>query len=159
MLEVGNGMSYVEDRSHFTLWCMLAAPLAAGNDLRKMSPQTRQILTNSEMIAIDQDERGIAAFKMAMPDSLELWIKPLKNNEMALCFFNRTGSAKKLNLKWKELQITDTLSGLNVHFDKQVFKLRDVWLKTDAGLTDDKLQTEIASHDVLVFRLKPVLKN
>jgi len=159
MLEVGNGMSYVEDRSHFSLWCMLAAPLAAGNDLRKMSPQTRQILTNSEMIAIDQDERGIAAFKMAMPDSLELWIKPLKNNEMALCFFNRTGSAKKLNLNWKELHIADTLSGLNVHFDNQVFKLRDVWLKADKGLTDGKLQTEIASHDVLVFRLRPVSKN
>ena len=55
MLEVGNGMSTVEDKSHFSLWCMLAAPLAAGNDLRKMSAQTREILTNKEMIAIDQD--------------------------------------------------------------------------------------------------------
>jgi alpha-galactosidase len=159
MLEVGNGMSYAEDKSHFSLWCMLAAPLAAGNDLRKMSPQTRQILTNKEMIDIDQDERGIAAFKMLLPDSLEMWVKPLKNNELALCFFNRTGGAKKLNLNWKDLYISDSLSGLDVHFDKQIFTLQDVWLKTGSGLSDKKLQREIASHDVLVFRLRPVSKN
>ena len=158
MLEVGNGMSYAEDKSHFSLWCMLAAPLAAGNDLRKMSPQTRQILTNKEMIDIDQDERGIAAFKMPLADSLEMWVKPLKDNELALCFFNRTGGAKKLNLNWKDLYVTDSLSGLDVHFDKQIFTLQDVWLKTGSGLSDKKLQREIASHDVLVFRLRPVSK-
>jgi alpha-galactosidase len=111
------------------------------------------------MIEIDQDERGIAAFKMSMPDSLELWIKPLKNNELALCFFNRTGSAKNLNLNWSDLNISDSLSGLDIHFDQQKFKLRDVWLKTETGLSDKKLQREIASHDVLVFRLMPVSKN
>ena len=79
MLEVGNGMTYVEDQSHFSLWCMLAAPLAAGNDLRKMSAQTRSILTNRELIAVDQDSLGIAAFKLVMPDSIEMWVKPLKN--------------------------------------------------------------------------------
>jgi alpha-galactosidase len=158
MLEVGNGMSATEDRSHFSLWCMLAAPLAAGNDLRKMTSQTREILTNPEMIAIDQDERGIAAFKMMLPDSLELWVKPLKNNELALCFFNRTGAAKKIQLNWKDLQISDTQSGLDLHFDKQIFALRDVWTKKDMGSTDKNLERELASHDILVFRLKPVRK-
>jgi alpha-galactosidase len=157
MLEVGNGMSNVEDRAHFSLWCMLAAPLAAGNDLRKMSPQTREILTNKEMIDIDQDERGIAAFKMVLPDSLEVWVKPLKNNELALCFFNRTGSTKKLNLNWKDLVITDSQSGLNIHFDSQTFTLRDVWLKKDVGLTDKKLVRDLAPHDVVVLRLRPAL--
>jgi alpha-galactosidase len=156
MLEVGNGMSTVEDKSHFSLWCMLAAPLAAGNDLRKMTPQTREILTNKEMIGIDQDERGIAAFKMIFPDSLELWVKPLKNNEVALCFFNRTGGTKKINLNWKDLNISDLQSGLDIHFDKQIFSLRDLWLKKDMGKTDKKLEQSIASHDVLVLRLKIV---
>jgi alpha-galactosidase len=121
MLEVGNGMSYNEDKAHFSLWCMLAAPLAAGNDLRKMSAQTREILTNKEMIDVDQDERGIAAFKMMMPDSLELWVKPLKNKELALCFFNRMGSSKKINLNWKDLIISDSFSGMDIHFEKQFF--------------------------------------
>jgi alpha-galactosidase len=156
MLEVGNGMSTVEDRSHFSLWCMLAAPLAAGNDLRKMSPQTREILTNQEMIEIDQDERGIAAFKMIMPDSLELWVKPLKNNELALCFFNRTESTKKIDLNWKDLSISDLQSGLDIHFDKQIFTLHDVWTKKDIGKTSKKLERYIPSHEVLVFRLKTI---
>jgi alpha-galactosidase len=158
MLEVGNGMTFNEDKSHFSLWCMLAAPLAAGNDLRKMSPQTRDILTNKEMIAVDQDERGISAFKMILEDSLELWVKPLKNNELALCFFNRTRSAKKLNLNWKDLNISDTQSGLDIHFDNQYFTLRDLWLKKDAGKTDKKLERELASYEVIIFKLTPSSK-
>ncbi len=158
MLEVGNGMTYNEDKSHFSLWCMLAAPLAAGNDLRKMSPQTRDILTNKEMIAVDQDERGISAFKMVMEDSLELWVKPLKNNEVAFCFFNRTAGSKKLNLNWKDLNISDPQSGLEIHFDNQYFTLRDLWLKKDAGKTDKRLERELASHEVIVFRLTPSSK-
>ncbi len=156
MLEVGNGMSYVEDKSHFSLWCMLSAPLAAGNDLRKMSAQTRDILTNKEVIRIDQDERGIAAFRMIMPDSLELWVKPLTNNELALCFLNRTGNAKKITLDWKDLNISDIQSGLTIQFDKQIFALHDVWMKKDIGMTAKKLERSIDSHDVLVLRLKPV---
>ncbi len=158
MLEVGNGMTYNEDKSHFSLWCMLAAPLAAGNDLRKMSPQTRDILTNKEMIAVDQDPRGIAAFKMTLEDSLELWIKPLKNNEIAFCFFNRTATSRKLSLNWKDLNIGDIPSGLDVHFDNQYFTLRDLWLKKDAGKTDRKLERDLASHEVIVFKLTPVSK-
>ncbi len=158
MLEVGNGLSYNEDKAHFSLWCMLAAPLAAGNDLRKMSPQTRDILTNKEMIAVDQDARGISAFKMEMPDSLEMWVKPLKNNELVICFLNRTGSSKKIDMDWKDFNISDALSGLEVHFDNQYFSLRDIWIKKDAGKTDKKLVREIATHEVIVFKMAPVVK-
>jgi alpha-galactosidase len=108
------------------------------------------------MIDIDQDERGIAAFKMMIPDSLELWVKPLKNNELALCFFNRTGNTRKIDLNWKDLNISDLQSGLDIHFDKQIFTQRDVWLKKDIGKTDKKLEQSLDSHDVLVLRLKPV---
>jgi len=71
MLEVGNGMTTSEDRTHFSMWCMLAAPLIAGNDLRKMSKTTLDILTNREVIAVDQDSLGIEGFKYADNDSLE----------------------------------------------------------------------------------------
>jgi alpha-galactosidase len=155
MLEVGNGMTYNEDKAHFSLWCMLAAPLAAGNDLRKMSAQTRDILTNKEMIAIDQDSLGRSAFKMIMPDSLEVWVKPLKNKELVLCFLNRTAETKKLDLSWKDLNISDELTGLNIQFGKQIFNARDVWMKKNIGLTDKKFVRELASHDVIVLRLWP----
>jgi alpha-galactosidase len=160
MLEVGNSMSYDEDKAHFSLWCMLAAPLAAGNDLRKMSAQTRDILTNKEMIAVDQDSLGIAAFKMPLPDSLELWVKPQKDGLPVLCFFNRTGSAKKINLKWNDLVIQDNLSGMNIHFDQQVYSYKDLWQKgTGIGKTNKNFEHQLASHSVIVLKLTPAAGN
>jgi alpha-galactosidase len=153
MLEVGNGMSYNEDKSHFSLWCMLAAPLAAGNDLRRMSAQTREILTNKEMIAVDQDPRGIAAFKMNMPDSVELWVKPLKNNNVALCFFNRTSSTRKLDLPWKNLTLSDAFSGLDIHFATEQLNIRDLWLHKELGTTVNNFTREIPAHSVVVLKL------
>ena len=158
MLEVGNGMNYQEDKAHFSFWCMLAAPLIAGNDLRKMSPQTLSILTNTEMIAVDQDSLGIAAFKITIPDSLEVWIKPMKNKQLVLCFFNRTGIARNLDFKWKDMVIGNKSSGFEVHFDKQAFLIRDLWLKKDLGMTSGNFKRTLASHDVVVVKLEP-LKN
>lgn len=156
MLEVGNGMGYAEDKAHFSLWCMLAAPLAAGNDLRKMSAQTKDILTNREMIAVDQDSLGFAAFKMIMPDSLEVWVKLLKNKELALCFLNRTGTSRKLNLHWDDLHISDKFSGIDIHFEKQKFSIRDLWEKKNLGTTTGNFDREIPVHGVIALKLVPM---
>src|SRR5450432_1528171 len=153
MLEVGNGLTDNENKSHFSLWCMLSAPLSAGIDLRKMTPLTRDILTNKEMIRVDQDSLGISAFKMQLPDSLEVWVKPLKNKELVLCFLNRTGSAKKIILDWKDLVLRDEVSGMDIHFADQQFSIRDLWLKKESGTTKKKFEADIASHDVVVLKL------
>lgn len=155
MLEVGNGMSYEEDKSHFSLWCMLAAPLSAGNDLRKMSAATRGILTNKDLIAVDQDSLGIAAFKMMMPDSLELYVKPMKDGSFALCFLNRTANSRKINLDWKDLIISDQKSGMDIHFARQMFKYRDLWQADMSGSTNKKLVRETPAHAVIVLRFEP----
>ena len=77
MLEIGNGgMSATEYRTHFSLWCMLAAPLMAGNDLRTMSAETREILTNQEAIAVDQDVLGRQAVRLLEKAGIEVWVKP-----------------------------------------------------------------------------------
>lgn len=86
MLEVGNGMSTGEDRAHFSLWCILAAPLMAGNDLRKMSRETDAILTNKEVIAVNQDPMGVEGYRYRVQDSLETWVKPLSDGDWAVCF-------------------------------------------------------------------------
>jgi alpha-galactosidase len=153
MLEVGNGMSYNEDKAHFSLWCMLAAPLAAGNDLRKMSEQTRSILTNKEVIAIDQDELGIAAYRIKMADSLELWVKPLKNNELAVCFLNRASHPQKLNIKWNDLDISNAEAGIDIKFAENKYVLHDLWLKKAAGTTKGIFKQDLASHDVIMLKL------
>ena len=103
MLEVGNGgMTDIEYRSHFSLWALLAAPLIAGNDLRSMRPEIHDILTNKEVIAVDQDALGREGERVAKNGDLEVWAKQLKDGSRAVILLNR-GSA--------EQQITVELGG------------------------------------------------
>jgi alpha-galactosidase len=154
MMEVGNGMSVSEDRSHFSLWCMMAAPLIAGNDIRKMSKETLEILTNKEMIAVDQDALGVQCFKWFDFGDLEVYAKPLDNNELAVCFLNRGATSQKIHFDWKKENIVDRVSGKNYDFTKDVFKIRDLWVHKDLGSTSTVFEAELASHDVIVLRLK-----
>jgi alpha-galactosidase len=153
MLEVGNGMSYSEDRAHFSLWCMLAAPLMAGNDLRKMTDQTKSILTNKDVIAVDQDTLGIEGFKYSAVDGLEIWIKPLTNNELAVCFFNRSEKPQTITYNWKDHPVKDDLSGINVDFNTSAYKIYDLWLKKTLGSTKRALKTTVGVHDVVMIKL------
>jgi alpha-galactosidase len=153
MLEVGNGLTVAENRSHFSIWCMLAAPLIAGNDLRKMDESTKNILTNKEVIALDQDPLGIEALKYSDKDSLEIWCKPLENENWALCFLNRGTQPKQIEFNWQNEIVNDTLSKRELNANKTTYNLRDLWLKKDAGNTKKPSTATIASHDVLVLRL------
>ena len=101
MLEVGNGMKVNEDRAHFSLWCMLAAPLISGNDLRNMNKETLEILTNKEVIAVNQDSLGIQCFKLMDYGDLEIYAKPLKNGDAAICFLNRSDAPQTIDFIWK----------------------------------------------------------
>jgi len=154
MLEVGNGMPVNEDRAHFTLWCMLAAPLITGNDLRSMSPETKAILMNTEVIAIDQDALGIEGFKQAANDSLEIWLKPLVNDQWALCVLNRGKTDKPYSMDWKTFSVTDSLSNRTLNTASIPYKIRNVWQHKDLGDTNKPLKTVVPSHDVLCLRLE-----
>ena len=153
MLEVGNGMKYNEDKAHFSLWCMLSAPLMAGNDLRKMSPETAAILTNKDVIALDQDALGIEGFKYYAFDGIEIWVKPLANNELAVCFLNRSDHPQTVTYDWKAHNISDAISKLNVDFNQSSYKLHDVWTKKDAGTTGKVFKETIGADDVVLLRL------
>jgi len=153
MLEVGNGMTVSEDRAHFSLWAMLAAPLIAGNDLREMSKETREILTNKEIIAVNQDALGIQAFPAISEDGLEVWAKPLSNGDWAICFLNRRASAKNVSFNWKENFIKDDFAQKQFDAKKETYKIRDLWAKKDLGTTDSAFKKVVQSHDVIVLRL------
>jgi alpha-galactosidase len=156
MMEVGNGMSVNEDRAHFTLWCMLAAPLIAGNDLRNMSKETIEILTNPEALAVNQDSSGIQGFKSAAEDSLEIWYKPLSQDAWALCFLNRASITKEISFVWTENPVSDDFSKREIDFSTTTFKLRNLWTRKDQGSTKKKLTANIPGHDVLFLKLTPV---
>jgi alpha-galactosidase len=154
MLEVGNGMSTNEDRAHFSMWSILAAPLITGNDLRNMSKETREILTNREVIAVNQDALGVQGFQYSAKDSVEVWFKPLKDDEWAMVILNRNTSARKVSFDWKTEKVSDALSKRDAGFDATEYKLRDLWAGRDLGTTRRPLSADVAPHDVLMLRLK-----
>ena len=153
MLEVGNGMSVNEDRAHFSMWCMLAAPLISGNDLRHMSKETLEILTNKEVIAVNQDRLGIEGFKYSTRDNIEIWFKPLADNAWAMCVLNRGTTPQKVTFDWNTEKVADDFSKRDAHFDTTTYGLRDLWAKKDIGTTKEPLNTEVPGHDVLMLRL------
>ena len=153
MLEVGNGMTLNEDRAHFSIWCMLAAPLIAGNDLRNMSQETLAILTNPDVIAVDQDRLGIQGFKYSTVDNVETWFKPLSDEAWAMCMLNRGTNAQSVSFDWKAQKVTDDVSKREAGFERTTYAVRDLWTGKDLGTTEDPLKAEIPGHDVLLLRL------
>ena len=145
MLEVGNGgMTTAEYRAHFSLWCVLNAPLIAGNDLRSMSPEIKEILTNKEVIGINQDPLGREAKRVWKDGDREVWAKPLKDGGRAVVLLNRGAAEADFTLPWTTLAYPETLS-LNV---------RDLWAHKDLGKITGKFTTKVASHDVVVLTLR-----
>ena len=133
MLEVGNGvLTPSEDRAHFSMWAMIAAPLIAGNDLRKMTRETLSILTNTDVIAIDQDPLGIQGFRYSSEDGLETWFKPLENGDWAVCFLNRSDTNKTAAFNWKTTPFSDPVSHRSFEGSWQNFKVFNLWNKSFA---------------------------
>jgi alpha-galactosidase len=144
MLEVGNGgMTTTEYRTHFSLWCLLSAPLIAGNDLRSMSAETLDILSNAEAIAIDQDSLGKPAQRIFVRDQIEVWRKPLSNGDAAIGVFNRGETGQAVSLTWAELGS-----------DHPPHTLRDLWQHADCEPAKEGFNATISSHDVVLLRLR-----
>jgi alpha-galactosidase len=142
MLEVGNGgMTDIEYQTHMSLWSLLAAPLLAGNDPRSMSAATHDTLTNSEVIAIDQDKAGRQGYRVTKDGDKEVWSRPLANGDLAVGLFNREDSAATINAAWADLK----LSGKH--------KVRDLWQHKDLGPAADSFSTEVPSHGVVLVRI------
>jgi len=153
MLEVGNGMTVNEDRAHFSMWAMLAAPLISGNDIRNMSKAVTEILTNKEVIAINQDALGIQGLKYAAKDSVETWFKPLQNGDWAVCFLNRKSTPQQINFTWADNIVDDKLSNRVLNAKTNTYKLRNLWAKKDVGDTKRLLSVTIPARDVVMLRL------
>ncbi|HVC47508.1 MAG TPA: glycoside hydrolase family 27 protein [Terracidiphilus sp.] len=144
MLEVGNGhLSLAENRSHFSMWAMLAAPLLAGNDLTKMTPAIKSILTNRDVIAIDQDSLGHQARRIYADGEVEVWARPLSGGAMAVAVLN-AGSDR-----YSTHPFHLNLEKLGLHGAQQA---KNLWTGQDLTLTND-MPLEIASHDILLVRI------
>jgi alpha-galactosidase len=146
MLEVGNGgMTDVEYRSHFSLWALLAAPLLAGNDLQHMRPEIHDILTNKEVIAVNQDALGREGERVAKNGDLEVWAKQLKDGSRAVILLNRGGSEQQISANWEDLGYPRAVPA----------SVRDLWLHKDLGKFTGKFSAGVASHGVVMVTIKP----
>ena len=144
MLEVGNsGLSDIESQAHFSMWCILASPLMAGNDIRIMSKYTKSLLTNKELIAVDQDSLGIQGTRIMKDYGSEIWCKPLNDSSKAIAFFNRSAYSTKMTLKWNQIGFLDGNA-----------TVRDLWLHSDLGQIKDSIQVTIPSHGSVVYKVK-----
>lgn len=155
MLEVGNGgMTTEEYKTHFSLWCMLAAPLMAGNDLRDMSQETLAILTNHEMIAVDQDMLGKQAFCFRDNGDYEIWIKKLAGDEKAVCLLNRSDETKTVEVNLPVLLKANDSYWSTDPYEMGNYTLRDLWehktIKTDVSL----MNVTMPPHSVKVYRFE-----
>lgn len=144
MLEVGNGgMTTEEYKTHFSLWCMLAAPLMAGNDLQNMTPETKTILLNQELIALDQDPLGKQAVCFRNNNDYQIWRKELSNGEKAICLLNKSDEKKSVLVDF------DLLSGKAL----SNYRVRDLWEHKDLTMKTNSIYMDLLPHSVKVYRL------
>jgi alpha-galactosidase len=146
MLEVGNGgMTTDEYRAHFSLWSILAAPLLAGNDLRDMKPEIHDILTNKEVIAVNQDALGRQGRRVRKDGDLEVWAKQMQDGSRSVVLLNRDVSEKEIAVSWEDIGYPSHLSA----------SVRDLWHAKDLGQHQEKFSASVAPHSVVMVKIAP----
>ena len=156
MLEVGNGgMTAEEYRSHFSMWAMMAAPLITGNDLRAMSAETKSILLNPEVIAVDQDPLGAQGRKVLDRGyGAQVWVKPLADGSRAVAVLNLSEKEADLYVRWSDIGLPPGAASV-----------RDLWthvdlpVHTDSGKHfDERLKLKVPGHGVAMLRVKAMAR-
>ena len=143
MLEVGNGgMKTDEYKTHMSLWAILAAPLLAGNDLTAMTPETLAILTNRDVIAVDQDRLGVQGHRVWQEGPLEIWMRPLADGSKAIGLFNRGEDAAQLSVRFKDVGLGGSVT------------VRDLWSHKDLGVVQESYSASVPRHGVALIRAK-----
>ena len=152
MLQVGRGMTYEEDKTHFSMWCMLNSPLLAGNDLRNMSKETISILTNKDLISLNQDPLVYQARRIGNKGQHEVWAKPListMSGQVAVALLNRANEEANIHFE------PDSL-GLQV---AQGYTMRDLWTKKEFGTSYSKeITVSVPAHGIIVLKLQGVAR-
>jgi len=146
MLEVGNdGLTDIEARAHFSLWAILASPLMAGNDLRTMSSATREILTNHEVLAVNQDPLGRQGRRVTKRGDLEVWSRRLHDGSRAVVLFNRGDSDADQGVSWPEIGYPARLEA----------SIRDLWRHEELGRFSGGWSVRVPAHGAVMVRVSP----
>jgi alpha-galactosidase len=140
MLEIGNGeLTDDEAELQMTLWSLLAAPLLAGNDVTRMRANVARILTQREVIAIDQDPAGRQGTRVSQEGPLEVWMKPLASGAKAVGLINLGVGVAPITVRWSDIGVAHEVT------------VRDVWTATNLGLVASGYTTRVAEHGVALI--------
>ena len=142
----GGGCTDAEYRTQMSMWCMLAAPLMMGCDVRNMDETTKTILLNKDIIDIDQDPLGKQGFRVYRKDGLEAYKKPLAGNRVAIAFLNRNSGDNKITLSFKDLELDPNTD----------YTIYDVWEHREVVQPKGTFSADLISHECDVFVLSPV---
>ncbi|XP_043702836.1 alpha-galactosidase isoform X3 [Telopea speciosissima] len=146
MLEVGNGgMTTEEYRSHFSIWALVKAPLLIGCDIRAMDKVTLELLSNEEVIAVNQDKLGVQGKKVKKDGDLEIWAGPLSSYRVAVILWNRGSSKAQVTAYWSDIGLKPST----------VVTARDLWEHSTTSSIQGQLSAEIESHACKMYILTP----
>ncbi len=155
MMEVGNLPELAQNRSHFAMWAMLAAPLIAGTDVTGMSPQIAEVLTNPGIIAINQDKLGLQGFTWFKSPEIDVWARPLTGDRWAIAIVNRSAAARAHTIDWGREPLGDDLNQRFAKIGERHYRLIDSWSGKAIGDTAQPLSVRLAPFDNAVFVLEP----
>jgi alpha-galactosidase len=148
MLEVGNGgMTADEYRTHMSLWCLLSAPLMAGNDLRAMTEETKSIVMNPDVIAIDQDRDAKPVERLSVAGKSEVLVRPLAGDAFAVGLFNRADKPAGIGFRWDALKFDTGLYGF------RRLQARDLWKHEAISVAGDDYTATVPAHGVVLLRV------
>ncbi|RZC75193.1 hypothetical protein C5167_050678 [Papaver somniferum] len=149
MLEVGNGgMTTEEYRSHFSIWALVKAPLLIGCDIRSMNNVTDELLSNKEVIAVNQDKLGVQGKKVKQDGDLEVWAGPLSGRRIALVLWNRGSQQASITANWQDIGLKPST----------VVNVRDLWAHSTQASVKDSLSATVDSHACKMYVLTPIRK-
>ena len=142
-LEIGNAhLKPQEGRTQMSLWCVLAAPLFAGNDLTRMSPATLALLTNPELIAVDQDRAGVQGHRVWQEGPAQAWVKPLADGSKAVALLNTQAQTHSVTVSLNQLGLPERVEA------------RDLWAHKDLGKLEHTLTLSLPRHGAVLLRVK-----
>ena len=144
----GGGCTVAEYQTQMSMWCVLAAPLMIGCDIRNMDADTKRILTNPEVIAVDQDPLGKQGNRIARTGSTDVWQKPLSGGNIVVALLNRGEKPTEITAQWKDLKAKSSA----------VFAARDLWAHKDLGNFTDHLTLTVEPHATVLIKLQPLVQ-
>jgi alpha-galactosidase len=144
----GGGCTFEEYRTQMSMWCMFSAPLMLGCNVSNMTEETKTILLNKDIIAINQDPLGKQCFRVYRKDGIEAYKKPLSGNRVAIAFLNRNSKPDKITLSYKDLELKPEMK----------YSVYDVWKHSELNQPTGTLSAEMKSHECQVYLLSPSTK-